>query len=933
MVVESVSYQAAKPEEIYKLTEEQVYESLGTSRNGLSEDEAKKRLDFYGLNQLAEIKKKSLILKFLANFYHLFAILLWVGGVLSFVGGMPQLGYAIFAVIVINAIFSFFQEFKAEKATEALKKLLPKQVKVIRDGEHKEILAEYLVPGDLVSLDEGDFISADARVIEESRLRSDNSVLTGESRPVKRASESFYEDVTVTDAPNYVFAGTSVAAGNGKAVVFATAMNTQFGKIASLTQSITEELSPLQVEVNKFAKVLALIAIIAGLGLYFIGVLKGLSFTDRFLFAVGIIVANVPEGLLPTLTLALALGVQSMAKKNALVKKLSSVETLGSTTVICTDKTGTLTQNEMTVREIYTFGKKYDLTGVGYDHQGAILQNGNLVLDDQVKEELGNLIVSMTLCNNSKMVSPDGTNNKWRVIGDPTEGCLLVAAEKGDYSVKETISNYPRIFQLPFDSTRKRMSTVNEINRKQVAYVKGAPKETIALCSKLRVGGQIKDLTQDMVDEFINANDDFAREGLRVLAIAERKLPDDFNDYKIETVEKDLTLLGLVAMMDPPRPEVQAAVEMCKSAGIKIIMITGDYGLTAESIARKIGIVRGSDVTIVTGQELDKMDESQVVDIVSRKNVIFARVSPEHKMKIVGALKDKGEIVAVTGDGVNDAPALKRADIGVAMGITGTDVAKEASEMVLTDDNFASIVNAVEEGRVVFDNIQKFILYIFAHLTPEIVPFLLFVLLKIPLGINVMQILAIDLGTETLPALALGIEKGEPDIMDRSPRSSKESLVNAALLLRGYVFLGLIESALVTPVFFYVLYSGGWDISMGTSIMKANSSLHSVFLEATTVTFLGIVAMQVGTVYASRTSRTSIMSVGFFSNPLILVGIVFEIIFAAALIYLPVFQNIFGMTALPLQFWLMFLVFPPIIVLADEVRKAYVRRSYKLKAG
>lgn len=918
--------EAFSPKELYALSIDRIFDLLETSKKGIATNEAESRLSFYGRNEIKELKKKPLILKFLANFYHLFAILLWVGGILALIGGLPELGYAIFAVIVINAIFSFLQEFRAEKATEALKQLLPSYAKTIREGELKKILANELVPGDILVIEEGDHISADARLIEDFELKVNNATLTGESAPVRKNSDTFLEEMDVTSVPNLIFAGTSVSAGSGKAVIYATGMRTEFGKIANLTQAVEEELSPLQKQMVTVTQLVAAIAIGLGIVFFILGSVRGMPFIDRFLFAVGIIVANVPEGLLPTITLSLAMGVQRMSKRHALIKKLSAVETLGSTSVICTDKTGTLTQNEMTVREIYANGKVYRLTGVGYEPQGGIILNGNLMPKTDIDNELRDLIVSMSLCNSAKMVPPK-EKHRWGILGDPTEGALLVAAEKCDYPVEQTIKAHHKIYLLPFDSTRKRMSTINADNGRKVAYTKGAPKETIALCNKVKIDNEVRELTEDMANEFIKANDDFAKSGLRVLAIARRELPSGFNDYSIETVEKDLTLLGLTAMMDPPRPEVQAAVEMCFSAGIKIIMITGDYGLTAESIARKIGIVKGKDVTIVTGAELEKIDETTLAEIVAKQNVIFARVSPEHKMKIVEALKDNGETVAVTGDGVNDAPALKRADIGVAMGITGTDVAKEAADMILTDDNFASIVNAIEEGRAVYDNIRKFITYIFASNIPEIIPFILFVLLRIPLPLTVLQILAVDLGTDMLPALALGTEKPEPGVMNRPPRPRKERLLNFRILSRAYFFLGPIEAFAAMAGFFFIYSLAGYGLSQVVGLPSSGV----LYQTATTMTLAAIVVIQIGNGFACRTERASIFSVGFFSNRLLLIGIIVELILIFILVYVKPFQEIFGLRPLTTTDWLFLFIFTPVILFADEIRKFIARRVWKEK--
>lgn len=916
--------------EIWAQPKDRVFSALKTSEAGLDQAEVERRLQTHGLNVIEAGKKGSLLLKFLANFYHLMALLLWVASAFAFFGGQPQLGWTIIGVIIINAIFSFSQEYKAEKATEALTKLIPTKAQVVRGGIRQQVLAKDLVPGDVVVLEEGDKISADARLVEEYELRTDNSTLTGESEPVRRSDDSFIEtEVGLTDVPNLVFAGTSVAYGRGRAVVYATGMSTQFGKIAALTQAVKAEMSPLQKQINSAVRTIALIAVGAGVLIFLIGSqIAALNTTKSLTFAIGMIVANVPEGLLPTVTLALAVGVQRLVKSHALVKKLSSVETLGSTNVICTDKTGTLTQNEMTVREVWADFKVYRVEGVGYEPVGRFVpETGGVEATDGGAAQLDDLLDTAFYCNNAKLLPPDDEHRKWRILGDPTEGALLVAAQKGGAAEKPHV--LARRYELPFDSRRKRMTAICQSNGDLTAYVKGAPNVILQLSRTIKVQGKVRQITSEDRRLIMEANDKFAGGALRVIALAQRSVDFQGVDPTPETVEQELTFIGLMAMMDPPRPEVEAAIKECYQAGIRVIMITGDYGLTAESVARRIGLVSDGDLAVINGTDLDIMSDTELKSRISSGQVLFARVSPEHKMRVAAALKDLGQVVAMTGDGVNDAPALKRADIGVAMGITGTDVAKEASEMIITDDNFASIVKAVEEGRVVFDNMQKFINYIFAHLTPEMVPFILFVLLQqygLPLGITVMQILAIDLGTETLPALALGVEPAEPGIMERPPRPRTESLLSKGILLRSYLWLGSIESVLVVGAFFWVLFRGGWQFGM-VDISVPGHPLYQLYLESTTMTFLAIVAAQIGTVFASRTQVASVLEVGFFSNRWVIAGIVFELAVTTVLIYMPPVARFFGMVPLGLAEWLVALSFAPVILVADELRKAGVRRA------
>ncbi len=945
---------ACDGQECFSLPKDEVYSALESSERGLSTEEATRRLQQYGPNEIREIKGRPLILKFLENFYHLFAIMLWIAGGLAFVAEMPQLGWAIFAVIFINAIFSFWQEFRAEKATEALRQMIPHNARVIRDGKTTLVPASELVPGDLMVLEEGDAISADARLVEEFELRTNNATLTGESEPVRKtASPHSDPSLTPIEMPNLVFAGTSVAYGGGKAVVYATGMNTQFGKIAELTQSVEAELSPLQKEMGKVTQLVAIVATGVGVVFFVLGYFfGGLKLAEGFVFSVGIIVALVPEGLLPTVTLSLAMGVQRMAERHALIKKLSSVETLGCTTVICTDKTGTLTKNEMTVRDIWVAGQHLEVSGGGYAPHGEVQHNGTTL----TKEQQGALAILMraaALCNNARLIAPAGAEDSWTILGDPTEAALLVAAKKAGLDYEVESDKMRRVFELPFDSVRKRMTTIHMDHRfGRIGYVKGAPKEVLDLCLQVETLDGTQPLTPEKRAEIVAQNDEFARNGLRVLAMAYRPIAKEEVDFSSEKTERDLIFVGLMAMMDPPRDEVAVAVEECATAGIEIIMITGDYGLTAESIARRIGIVRGETARIVTGNDLNDMSAEDLHEALAAKNILFARVSPEHKMRIAQVLKDMGHIVAMTGDGVNDAPALKVADIGVAMGIAGTDVAKEAADMILTDDNFASIVHAIEEGRAVYDNIRRFVAYIFTSNVPELVPFILFVLFKIPLALTVMQILAIDLGTDMLPALALGTEAPEPGIMKRPPRSQSERLVNVPLLVRSQVFLGSFQAAACMLAFFALYWFYGWRPGMSLNIdaepgfgMTGDQIAQlwhitdpakiamlgiggtAIYVLATTMCHGAVMTTQIGNGFAQRTNVQSIFKVGFATNRFLLWGILAEIAMFCALVYIPVLANVFHHGPINLwPEWAFLLALSPLLLIVDEVRKFFVRR-------
>lgn len=913
-------------EAFFPLPVDELFEELGTSPTGLSDEEASIRLERYGPNILREIKGKSLILRFSENLFNLLAVLLWVGGVLSFVADMPELGWAIFAVIIINAAFSFWQEYRAERALDALKKLLPRKSRVLRNGAEKEVSAEELVPGDIILLDEGDSISADARLIEASNMRVDNSALTGESKPIYKMAEAVADGKAFiwTELPNLVFAGTTVASGTGKAAVIATGMHTEIGRIASLTQELKEDKSPLQIEIEKVTKIVTYIAVTMGVAFFFLGTYIGhLSLTAAFIFAIGIIVANVPEGLLPTVSLSLAMAVQRMVKRNAIIKRLSSVETLGCTTVICTDKTGTLTTNAMTVTKVWVNGKVNDVSGIRYEPGGEFYQKGVALSRLEIREKgMYLLFDSSVLCNNAGVVPPRQKGEQWGITGDPTEAAMLVMAAKGGIDIEARRKALPRIGQLPFDSIRKMMTSVNMVDGRPVAFTKGAPKETLSFCTHILMGNEIVPFSDQLKEEVLAENDSQAREGLRVLAAAYRPL--DFSDgFSVENTEKDLVFIGLVGMMDPPRAEVPDALELCHRAGIRVIMITGDYGLTALSIAKKIGLTKSQDPRVITGVELTEIDDEALKKTLLAEEVVFARVSPEHKMRIVSTLKEMDHVVAVTGDGVNDAPALKKADIGIAMGIRGSDVAKEAAAMILTDDNFASIVAAIEEGRAVYANIKKFVTYIFASNIPEIVPFIAFVLFRIPLPLTVMQILAVDLGTDLVPALGLGTERPEPGTMDRPPRPKNKRLLDIPLLLRAYCFLGPMEALACMSGFFFIYYQHGWMPGMEMT----DSGL--IYATATTMTLAGIVATQIGNVFACRTERESVFTVGLFSNKLVLWGIASELAIIALLIYTPFLQRIFGLAPLGIKEWAFLFAFTPVILLAEEGRKWIIRTRRK----
>jgi calcium-translocating P-type ATPase len=869
---------------------------------GLSTREAERRLIAHGRNELVRRSGRRWPQELAKQVTHPLALLLWLAAGLAFAAGTPVLAAAIVAVILLNAAFAFAQERQAVRAIEALRRYLPQQALVIRDGRRQAVDAALLVPGDVLLIAEGDRISADARLFEGA-VEVDLSTLTGESQPVFRSSELRDDFGPPIEARDLVFSGTSCVGGEAKALVLATGMQTELGRIAALTERVEAEASPLERQVRRVAWLIAIVAVLAGAAFLPIGwLVAGLPPRDAFQFAIGLIVANVPEGLLPTITLALAVGVAMLARRGALVKRLSAVETLGSAAVICTDKTGTLTENRMRATRIWTPSTEIDLEA-----------GGDVAAAAAADEAVRLLSYTVAACSSAELAE-----SRTKSRGEATEIGLLEAARAlgADASVARRERHRRGIFR--FDPKLRLMTTIDEDDGVLTVNTKGAPEVVLARCDRSENGALDRAAILAQVERY-------AHQGLRVLAVARAALPDDRVPARREDAEVGLRFLGLVALFDPPRPEVAEAVSRCRAAGIRIVVITGDYGPTAAEIARRVGIARNG-TTIVTGQELDEMSEREL-DLLLRedKELIFARSSPEAKLRIADALRAEGHIVAMTGDGVNDAPARRRADIGVAMGLTGTDVAREAATMVLTDDNFATIVAAVEAGRQVFDNVRKFILYIFAHATPEMVPFLVFALSggRIPLPLTVLQILAIDLGTEILPALALGREPPEPGLMERPPRQRGEGVIRGSLLFRAWVFLGAIEAALVLGGFFFVLLRAGWSPG---DLVSGGHDLHGTYLRATTMTFAGIVACQIGTALAARTEHASLRSVGLFTNRLLLWGIASEVVFLGALVYVPPLQHLFGTAALRADELGILLAFPLVVWGADELRRLRLRR-------
>lgn len=889
---------------IQQLTPDEALRSLQSRLQGISADEVKRRLQEFGPNRVVRERRKSVLRQFAKEFIHFFALILWLAAGLAFWAhwqdpeqGMATLGFAIIGVIVVNGVFSFWQVYRAERALDALEKLLPHEIKVLRDGVYAQIPAVGLVPGDVISLEAGDLIPADCRLIEAFGLRVDVATVTGESLPKARDAHPSSEE-NFLRSRNAMLAGTTVVSGNGRAVVCATGEHTEFGKIAHLTQTVRHASFPLQREIAFLSRVVAILATALGLVFFLIGLTIPLSFTQNLLFAIGIIVANVPEGLLPTVTLALAMGAQRMARRKVVIRHLPAVETLGSATVICTDKTGTLTENQMHVRRLQVDGAFHELT------------------DEAQVAALGarhpQFFEALRLCHNLKETGEPG---KPAFLGDPTEVALAELAAR----VTQTDLAVPRVDEVPFDSDRRRMSTLHRTPQGLVLYAKGALESLLPLCVEIDTGGSREVLTPQWRSRLLQSQEAMAHDGLRVLAVAYRLVAEG---YDREHLEEQLVFTGLAGLDDPPRPEVAAAVRTCHGAGIRVIMITGDHPHTAAAVARQVGLVTSESPAVITGDELQRMSSIQLQLALDIPEILFARIAADQKMQIVRALQQKGAIVAVTGDGVNDAPALRQADIGIAMGVTGTDVARETADMVLTDDNFASIVAAIEEGRAVFDNIRKFLTYILSSNIPELIPYLAFVLFKIPLPLTIIQILAVDLGTDMLPALALGAELPSTHVMERPPRARGQRLLDAGLLARAYGFLGLLEAAAAMAAFFFVLIPAGW--SYGQPI-GPHDPLFPAYLQATTACLSAIVVMQVVNVYLCRSDRESTFTLGLGSNRWILFGIAAELLLILAIVYTHWGNLLFGTAPISWRVWLFVLPFAAGMLTLEEIRKWFVR--------
>ncbi len=865
-------------------------------RPGLDSAVAAHLLETHGRNVLPTVTGPGFGRQFVSQVVHFFALVLWAAAVLAWIGGMPTLAVAIVVVVLVNAAFSFLQEVRAERATRALAELLPATARVVRSGRRLTVPAVELVPGDVLLIAEGDHVSADADVVEDHELRVDVSLLTGESEPVPVGTR--------------LLAGTFAVSGSAVGVVVQTGGDTRLGSLSQITGDVHRRPAPLRIELDRAVRLIAAVAVVSGVVFFVVSLALGMPANHGFLFGVGVIVALVPEGLLPTLTLSLAMSASRMARRGALVRHLEAVETLGATTVICTDKTGTLTANQMTAAAVAAFGHSYDVTGAGYDASTGGIQLAGLPLGELALDELRPLLEAAALCGDARI---EGEVGREHVIGDPSEAALLVLAQKGGVEHDDAARRAPRVAGFPFTSDRRRMTTVHRRPDGQVAIlVKGSPESVVARCRGL-------DQSRALADA-----DGLAHAGFRVLALASRtspELPVDADD-----AERDLELLGLIGLRDPIRPEVPEAVARCRQAGVRIVMITGDHPATAAAIARLSGI---GDAVVLLGDELPE-DDAALAALLTGPGAVVARAAPEQKLRIARALQSAGDVVAMTGDGVNDAPALRQADIGIAMGIAGTDVARAAADIVLLDDSFAHIVEAIEEGRAAFDNIRRFLTYHLTDNVSELAPFVVWALSggSFPLVLSVLQILALDIGTDLLPAVALGGEAPERGVMDRAPRPHGTPVLDRGVLGRAFGFLGPVEAMLslsLVPIGAAVLL--GWG--PGDALPDSGHDLAIL----STLVFASIVAMQMANAFSCRSLHDSVFTIGWGTNRLLAGAVAVELVLLVASVHVPWLSNVLGQTALGVQGWLLVLPMPFALLALEETRKALTGRRLRSRAA
>jgi magnesium-transporting ATPase (P-type) len=906
-----------------------LFRELRTGLEGLTKEEARNRLSQFGPNELPTAKKASIAQKVFFQARNLFNVLLLVAAFLSFPTGSPEMGFAILGVVVFNIGFNIAQERRAEKVVEALHRLIPANAKVSRDGEPVLVPVAEMVPGDVFVLEEGDRIPADARLLSAFGLTVDQSVLTGEPSARERSAEA-RPDPSVpnpADCPNLVLAGTTVATGTGTAVVISTGARTTFGRIVTTTYAIEEPPSPLQRQLGAVGKLTFEIAFAVGfLFLAVALIFRQLALPAGLLFMIGVMIDMVPEGLQLTVTLALVASSLSIAKRHVVVKRLSAVETLGSATVICTDKTGTVTTGQMTVRKLWIDGVLFDVTGLGYDPQGRIVLGRQRVAAPD-REDVRRACEIAALDNKATLTPPlDRRRQRWTALGDSTDAALVAFSLKGGFDAKRAVRENPRVALIPFDSTRKMMTSIHrDGSGRLMAYSKGAAQVILERSTNYLSDGQAKPLEPEVRSRILAQVDAFAREAYRVLALAFRELDGSETRFTSDVAERDLTFVGLVAIYDPPRADVPEAVLRARGAGVRVIMLTGDHELTAEAIGRRVGILSEYGYRIVSGERLAAMTDDELDRILDIPELIFARITPDQKFRVVRALRGKRQIVAVTGDGVNDTPALAEADVGIAMGITGTDVARETADLVLLDDNFASIVAGVEQGRGVFDNLRGFMTYVYSHNFAEFVSFVAFVLLNAPLAITVILVLAIDLVMEIPISLALTVEPPAPDVMRRPPRPAGTKLFDLRALLTS-IYVGTPVGILGLLAAFAVWSRAGW--SFGSSDVPDPR----VLAEGATVAFAAIMFGQIGNMLSRRAQRGSAFTLSSRRNRWLLPGVLGTLAILVAFVYVPPFQAVLGTAGLSPLDWGVVALFTPLVLGLEEARKFVVRRVFPPEA-
>ena len=895
---------------------EQVYSALLTSEDGLSNEEFRKRQGQYGKNDIIRDRPFSWGGRVWHALLDPFSALLVFAGLLALLSGITELGAVVFAIVFLNAALSVVQEWRGERAMEALRKWVPQSAMVMRDGTLHRIDVEDIVPGDVIQLDLGERVPADARLVEANGMWTDNAPLTGESTPQSRRAVPAELGTRPEESPNLVFMGTSVTSGSGVAIVYATGMSTRFGQIARLTHEAVQSASPLEKEIERTARYDLVIAIAVGLAFFAAGTLfLHLNAVSAALLMIGVMVAFVPEGLQLTISTALAVSLVEMARNKVLVKKLAAVQTLGSVTVICTDKTGTITRGVMTVSEIWVDGTTVKVSGIMPGMNGQATVDGKYVSPAMVPD-LEWAFELCVLCNNAKLVPSTEPSADWNVLGDPTDSALLMAAKKLGLEPDDIRNKNPRTAVLPFDPARRTMITHHDDDGGTLICVKGALDVVLRQCSSRLSNGRTEPLDNDSRSVIQKEEGSLTDLGLRVIALAFKRVQNRTAD--IPMAESDLTFAGLVGMRDPPRPEVREALRQAGRAGVRTIIITGDHASTALEVAREVGMVDGG-VTIITGEQLDELDDARLSETLGQPRLIFARTSPAQKQRIVSTLKAKNEVVAVTGDGANDAPSLKNADIGVAMGVSGTDVAREAADIILLDDSYASIIRSIKLGRGIYDNIRKFVVYVFTHNWAELVPYLVYGLLAIPLPLLAVQILAIDLIIDVPPSLALSREPPERGVMDRPPRSRTQRLFDMDFLTRS-VAIGAVIAMVALAGCMLTWSNGGWQFGMQ---LPADGL---VYRKGTTMAFAAIVVAQMANLLGSRTLDTSILQMEWTSNRWIWAGLMWMIGSLLLMVYYPPLQSVFGTASLSLPDWAFLAAGAMVVLVVNEMMKFFLRR-------